>query len=323
MARSSGKTAFPLHVVARALASGAIGLSALSSGLPANAAEGGFSFYLPGTAGDIALAQAPEPGMQVANTVFIQQGDANAAVLQGRVNLGLEFTMALDIVSATYTFDQDIFGGAYTIGMAVPFGYANLEATIAGPTGSFSAERDSFNIGDIALIPFQLNWAFGKYSVKFAEIVYAPTGAYDVDEVVNIGLNHWGFDTVAAVTYFNLETGTEVSVAPGLLVNTENEKTDYRSGTEFHLDFTVNQFLSETFALGLRGYYYKQVTGDSGSGATLGDFKGEGFGVGPGFVWFPKFGGGELAVLGKWVHDFSATNRFESDYGTLTVAWTF
>ncbi len=29
------------------------------------------------------------------------------------------------------------------------------------------------------------------------------------------------------------------------------------------------------------------------------------------------------AVLGKWIHDFDATNRFESDYGTLTVAWTF
>jgi hypothetical protein len=261
--------------------------------------------------------------MQVANTVFMQQGDANAAVLQGRVNLGLDFTMALDIVSATYTFDQDIFGGAYTIGMAVPFGYASLEATIAGPTGSVSAERDSFNIGDIALIPFQLNWSYGDYSLKLAEIIYAPTGAYDVDEVVNIGLNHWGFDTVAAATYFNMKTGTEVSVAPGILVNTENKSTDYRSGTEFHLDFTVNQFLSETFSLGVRGYYYKQITGDSGSGATLGDFKGEAFGAGPGFIWIPEFGGGNLTILGKWMHDFSATNRFKSDYGTLTVAWTF
>jgi len=35
------------------------------------AAEGGFSFYLPGAAGDIALAQSAEPGdLQVANTVY-------------------------------------------------------------------------------------------------------------------------------------------------------------------------------------------------------------------------------------------------------------
>ena len=74
---------------------------------------------------------------------------------------------------------------------------------------------------------------------------------------------------------------------------------------------------------GLRGYYYKQLTGDSGSGATLGDFKSESFGIGPGFVWIPKLGGGRFTVLGKWMHDFSAENRFESDYLTLTGAWTF
>ncbi len=98
------------------------------------------------------------------------------------------------------------------------------------------------------------------------------------------------------MTYFNLETGTEVSVAPGVLVNTQNDETDYQTGTEFHLDFTGNQFLSEIFALGVRGYYYNQFTGDSGSGARLGDFQGESFGLGPGFIWFPEFAAVELAV---------------------------
>jgi hypothetical protein len=69
--------------------------------------------------------------------------------------------------------------------------------------------------------------------------------------------------------------------------------------------------------------YYKQFTGDSGSGTVLGDFQGEGFGVGPGMVWFPKLAGGKLAILGIWIHDFHAKNRFESGFGTLTIAWTF
>jgi len=302
----------------------AAAITLLWAAQPAYAAEGGFSFYLPGTAGDIAIAQAPEPGWQVANTLFVQQGDAGAAVLQGRVNVGLDLTIVLDIVSATYTLDQEVLGGSYTFGAAVPFGYAELEGTITGPMGgSFSAERDSFNLADIALIPVQMNWSFGSYSLKLSEIIYAPTGAYDVDEVVNLGLNHWGFDTSAAATYFNLETGTEFSVAPGIIVNTENDATDYRTGNELHVDFTANQFFSETFAVGVRGYYYKQLSGDSGSGATLGDFKGESFGIGPGFVWFPEFATGKMIVMGKWMHDFDATNRFESDYGTLTVAWTF
>ncbi len=288
------------------------------------ATEGGFSFYLPGTAGDVALAQSSEPGLQVANTVFFQSGDAGAAVLQGNVNLGLDLTLALDIVSASYTFEHEVLGATYTVAAAIPFGYAELEATVTtAGGGSFAAERDSFNIGDMALVPLELTWTIDSFSIQLGEAIYAPTGAYDVDKVVNIGLNHWGFDTTLAVTYFNLETGTEVSVAPGVIVNTRNDATDYQTGTEFHLDFTANQFLSKTFALGVRGYYYSQFTGDSGSGARLGDFQGESFGLGPGFIWFPAYAEGKLAVLGKWIHDFDATNRFESDYGTPTAAWTF
>ena len=296
----------------------------LTSAQASLAAEGGFSFYLPGTVGDIALAQSSEPGLQVANTVFFQSGDAGVAVLQGNVNVDLDLTMALNIVSVGYTFDQKVLGATYSVGAAIPFGYAELEATVTtAGGGSFFADSDSFNIGDMALVPLELTWTIDNFSIQLGQAIYAPTGAYDVDEVVNIGLNRWGFGTTLAVTYFNLETGTEVSVAPGVIFNTENNDTDYQTGDEFYLDFTANQFLSETFALGVRGYYYNQFTGDSGSGARLGDFQGESFGLGPGFIWFPAFAGGKLAVLGKWIHDFDATNRFESDYGTLSVAWTF
>jgi hypothetical protein len=289
------------------------------------AAEGGFSFYLPGLGGDIALAQSTEPGdIQVANTLFVQSGDVGAAVLQGRVNADLDLTLVLDIVSASYTFEREVLGARYTIGGAIPFGYAELEATITVPgVRARSVDRDEFDIGDIAIVPLELSWIVDDFSFQIGHAIYAPTGGYDKDEVVNIGLNHWGFDTTLAVTYLNEGTGTEFSVAPGILVNTKNEDTDYRTGTEFHLDFTANQFLSETFALGIRGYYYRQFTGDSGSGAILGDFEGESVAIGPGFVWFPKFAGGKLAVLGKWMRDLSSTKRFDSDFGTLTVAWTF
>jgi hypothetical protein len=67
----------------------AAAITLLWAAQPAYAAEGGFSFYLPGNVGDIAIAQAPEAGLQVANAVFVQRGDAGAAVLQGRVKTWL------------------------------------------------------------------------------------------------------------------------------------------------------------------------------------------------------------------------------------------
>jgi len=300
-------------------------LLAAASADPARAAEGATSFYLPGLGGDIALAQSTEPGqLQVAKTVFFQRGEVSAAVLQGRVNAGLDLTMVLDVISASYTLEREVLGAKYTIGGAIPFGYAELEATVNFPIlGPRTVERDDFNIADIAVVPLELTWTFDRLSIQLAHAIYVPTGDYDEDDVVNLGLNHWGFDTGLAATYLNESTGTEFSVAPGILANTRNKDTRYRTGAEFHLDFTANQFLAETFAIGIRGYYYRQFTGDSGAGAQLGDFKGESVGIGPGFVWFPRFADGKLAVLGKWVHDLDATRRFESDFGTLTVAWTF
>jgi hypothetical protein len=139
---------------------------------------------------------------------------------------------------------------------------------------------------------------------------------------VNLGRNYWGFDTTAAATYHNSKTGTEMSLVPGILANTRNDDTNYKTGAEFHLDFMANQFLSETFAIGIKGYLYRQMTGDSGGGALLGDFEGEAVGIGPGFVWLPKFAGGRLVILGKWIADVHSKNRFDSDYATLTISWT-
>lgn len=292
----------------------------------ARAAEGGGSHYLPGALGDIFLALPPEPGFQVANVVWYQSGSAGSAVLEGQVGLGLDLDLVLNMTSLTYTFEQPVLGGSYTIGAAVPFGYAALDGALTGPLGGrLPFSDDSFALSDIAFTPVQLNWSAGPWSFRLSETIVAPTGAYNTSDgsLVDLGRNYWSFDTIGGATWFNPDSGTEVSAAAGLMINTENQATDYRTGTEFHVDAVANQFLSPGFAIGLRGYYYQQLTADSGSGATLGSFKSSSFGLGPGFVWIPEFAGGRLSVFGKWMHDFGSENRFDSDYFTLTGAWKF
>jgi hypothetical protein len=107
------------------------------------------------------------------------------------------------------------------------------------------------------------------------------------------------------------------------MLNTTNDASDYRTGAEFHVDFTANRFLSETFAVGLRGYHDRQVAGGSGSGALLGDVKSESVDIGPGFLWPPAVAEGRVSVFGKWMHDVRARNRLKSDYGTIGVASKF
>ena len=80
--------------------------------------------------------------------------------------------------------------------------------------------------------------------------------------------------------------------------------------------------LAKNFALGAQRYYYKQVTGDSGSGAFLGDFKGESYGFGPALLWIPG-SSGRLSLIGKWLFDSHHENRMKGDYGQIIVSYKF
>jgi hypothetical protein len=147
-----------------------------------------------------------------------------------------------------------------------------------------------------------------------------PTGDYDVDNLINNGLNYWSFDTNFALTYLNPETGRDFSFDIGHIYNTENGDTDYQTGQELHLDVAFNQFFSETFAVGLHGFYLKQLTGDSGAGSLLGDFKAEAAGVGPALLWTRSIGDQDVSFIAKWLHEFHAENRLEGDHIFLSFA---
>jgi hypothetical protein len=304
-------------------ACGALALLTLACADQAEAAEGGASHYLPGAIGDFGIAIPPKAGWQIANQVWIQSGDVSRTVQQGQVTAGLDATVVLNLVSAFYTLDVPALGGTFTAGAIIPFGYANVDGSVATTSGSRGRSDESFNLSDIALVPAQLNWVAGDFSFRITEMIFVPSGGYDKSSLANLGRNYWSFDTSVALTWFQQSTGTEVSIAPGVMLNTENPDTDYKTGSEFHVDVTANQFLSQTFAIGPRGYYYRQVGGDSGAGALLGAFKAESIGLGLGFLWTPAAFEGRMAIAAKWIHDFDATHRIGSDYGQITLGYKF
>ncbi len=312
----------PFAIIAPVVIGAVLLSSCLVGPRSCEAAESASSHYLPGLTGDIFMARPPQPGLLIANTVYAQSGDASTAVLQGLIEVGIELDLVLNFLSASYTIEDIVLGGSFTAGVAVPTGYANLALSASGPLGrTVGTEAEAVELADLILTPVQLNWWFDDLSVKLAEVIIVPTGSYDDDNLVNLGRNYWSFDTLVAVTWFNADTGTEISAAPGIMFNTTNNATNYQTGTEFHIDFAVNQFLDPNFAFGLRGYYYNQLTRDSGSGAILGDFKGEALALGAGFFWTPDPAQGRLVLTAKFMHDIFATNRIDSHYGTVGLAW--
>jgi len=295
----------------------------LSSGHVAVAAEGASSNYFPGSYGTVAVATPPTVGWTYLNYNLFYAADAERAVLQGRVNTDLDTSAYFNMSSAIYAFEEPVLGGRFAMGATLPLGYADLESQLVGPTGTMAVDNSATGLGDMLLVPAAFYWNDRNWYFNLYGLIVAPTGEYDVNDNVNIGRNYWSFDTVFAMTNLNMKTGRDFSLVAGYMINTKNDDTDYKTGNELHVDAMFNQFLSETFALGLHGYYYQQVMGDSGSGAVLGDFEGVSYGIGPSFLWIPKSGGGKFSVTGTWLHDLHATNRLEGDYAVVTLVWQF
>jgi len=283
------------------------------------AGEGAFSNYFPGAYGSLLPGVAPEPGYVFANVNLFYNGKADRAVGQGQLQATMESKAVYSLFQGLHVWDAPEIGGQFAIGGYLPLGYASYNASVGG-LGVF---QDEFALGDIGFIPASYFWSSGNFHSNAYGLIIAPTGQYDINNTVNIGRNYWSFDFVTALTWFNPETGTEFSFVPGLMINTENSDTNYRTGTEFHMDFMFNQFVSEDLALGIHGYAYKQVTGDSGTGALLGDFKGEALGIGPAISWIPKSAGGNVALSASWVHDVHSKNRLSGDYATLSFSMQF
>ena len=308
----------------RVLASFAVTVAVTSlANLPAKAGEGAASNYFPGAYGNLLVGVAPDPGFVVQSLNLFYRGEAERAVLQGAANLGIEAEVYASLLQGLHVWDAPSLNGRFAIGGYISGAHSTLDARLsAGPlVAGFTS--DEFGLGDSGIIPASFYWNSGNFHLNLYELIIVPTGEYNSSQLVNIGRNYWSFDTVAAATWFDPQIGLDLSVVGGIMVNTTNRDTDYRTGTELHLDFMANQFLSETFAIGIHGYAYKQITGDSGSGAILGDFQGEGFGIGAAFNWIPAFGGGNVVISGKWMTDIRSVNRLEADYGVLSIAKAF
>jgi hypothetical protein len=287
------------------------------------AAEGGYSNYIPGFYGDVALSVAPPDGLSIRNDIYLYSADGGASARAGRVEVSVDISLVYDFLTFLYKPGIEVFGAQYAFGAGLSFGKVDIEGKIQSGGLPVNFEDDNTGIGDVTLIPAILYWNSGNFHFSLAEYIVTPTGEYDKDNIANIGLNYWTFETDFSVTYLNEKTGQDYSLVLGYNYNTENDDTNYQTGQEIHVDFILNQFLSESLAVGINGFYLKQITGDSGAGAVLGDFKSEAAGIGPAIMWMPKRFNGKAAFIAKWINEFDAEYRLEGDHVFVSFAMSF
>jgi hypothetical protein len=160
----------------------------------------------------------------------------------------------------------------------------------------------------------------GNFHYTLATLINVPIGQWELGNPVNVGFNRWVIDATGALTHLNPQTGVELSGAAGFTFNFENPNTDYKSGTEFHFESAAMLHLSQTFSIGVNGYALKQITGDSGSGARLGAFKGQVFAIGPALDYTFMVGQTPVATNVRYFYEFGVENRLQGHAGFLNAA---
>lgn len=300
--------------------------------ISAHAEEGGSGHYGPGGFASFIDTLPGKPGLAIANYFNFYDGNANASrqlPSGGLIAAGLDATAYLDMILALYQTPLKLLGGYYAVGAVIPYVWMKVKGEVTGPLGNTITMRDKASgIGDTMLYPFMLGWTGLngdlKYDVRFG--IYAPTGDYDKGKLANVGKNYWTFEPAVSLSYISSKIGLELTAFAGMDFNTENHKTDYRSGIQFHLDLTVAEHLplfGDLIGVGANVFYYQQITGDGGSGAKLGNFKGRTVGIGPVVSYATKIWKKDLVAEVKWLPEIEVKNRVKGDYVWFKLGMLF
>src|SRR5215470_14043114 len=217
---------------------------------PAVADEGGVSFWIPGFFGS--LAATPQQAGWSFTTIFyhttvtagadvafarqVHGGNINVN-FNGNLNINLKAPPDLQLFAPQYVFATPVLEGqaAFTLLGA----YARSEATVSGtltaaplvPGGTgltIGGSRTDTTWGWGDVIPlFTLKWNKGTDNYMFYITGDIPVGAYDPNRLANIGIGHGAIDAGGGYTYFNPQTGHELSAVLGFTYNFENTFTNY------------------------------------------------------------------------------------------------
>lgn len=293
------------------LVAAAVLLSPVALTGPALATEGGGGAY-PNGAEDFMAGALPPPGTYFKN--YLTYYTASKFKDNNGNDLIPDFKLKVvaDVLRVIHVTNYQILGASWAVHAFIPLVYQDVKS-------SFWSD-DRSGLGDIIVDPIILGWHFKNFHVTAGLDIYIPVGPYDKNRQANIGRNYWTFEPVLGMTYLS-DGGLELSAKFMYDINTENDDTKYKSGQEFHMDYTIGYHVNKQWAFGIGGYYYYQTTEDEQNGAKVGPdgFEGRVFSIGP----VVQYGYKNMSFTLKWQPEFEARNKPEGNKFWFNFVYAF
>lgn len=304
----------------------AMGCGLMASGQSAQATEGGASIYLLGSGGADAAVLPPVEGVFIDGTYYFYDGDVSAdksLVLGGQVAAGLDSFIAAEFTTLMWVPSTKFLGGTLVLGATLPVAapMVSAEVTATGPLGNSitrSVRDSTLTVGD-PIANASLGWTANKLHITASSFVNIPVGHYREGQLANISFNRWAGDVSLAASWHDTDSGWDLSAKGGVTFNGKNDVTDYNSGNDLHVEGAVEKTFSPKFSAGIQGYWYKQISDDTGTGAKLGPNRGEVAALGGTIAYNTILGRSPATFRLRVLQEFNATRRQEGTVGMVSL----
>jgi hypothetical protein len=149
----------------------------------------------------------------------------------------------------------NVLGAVYSAYIAFPFVGEHVDRTPAFQGTSFTGVHNSF------ISPLRLQWSLDNgFFVQSGFGVYVPDGTITGP----LGNSNTGADYLTFQPHFvfsYVKDGWNLTAYTYAEINTENQRSDYTTGTIFHADFTATKTFGN-WTVGPVAYYVAQVSSD-------------------------------------------------------------
>ena len=283
--------------------------------------EGGVPFWMSGQYASMAAVPMATGWSLVAMPyVYSGNADKSKSFQHGTsINAGLSARESLVLMQLGYVAEEKILGGQPYLGVGWGPGTNTTTASVSVVNPSTQLNRSNTSNGSTDIYPLaSVTWNQGNNNFKTYVTGDIPVGTYSPTSLAAIGIGHAAMDAGGGYTYLNNTTGLEFSGVLGATYNWMNTQTNYKNGIDSHLDWSVSQFVSQNWQVGIAGYGYYQITADSGSGDRVGAFKSRIAAVGPQIGYLFNLGKNQAYINLRAYKEFWAQNRVEG-YATIAT----
>jgi hypothetical protein len=246
------------------------------------AAEGGGSTY-PGGVENFLVGAAPPPGLhwltygQIYRADKLKDKDGQTIPVPGfKVNANVA------VLRPVLSTNTQLWGGNLVFHAIIPL--VDLKVQAAG------ISQSKTGVGDITLGVFGLATHYSPQLHTVAALdVVLPTGRYNKNDLANIGRNYTSFQPLYTLSYIDPK-GFNGDFKLTFNFNTKNKDTNYKSGNEVFVDYSLGYGLGNAWTVGVGGYIRNQFSDDTQNGIRVLNNKAKNFAIGPSLKYQPSQG---------------------------------